>query len=486
MNRVFIVFLLLGLPGLAYLAGRHHAPANSSASAHQVLYYIDPMHPSYKSSKPGTAPDCGMQLEAVYSDDVTGAGPGSVDPHGLPSGVVNISLEQQQLIGVRTAEASNTSVTNHLTAPGRVVADETRTYRLTAGTDGLVLATFDQSAGSFVKKEEVLATFGSAEFLTAEQSFLQNSWRAPENKYESSRPAEWKDQLSIVAGSRLRTLGLSESQIKELVANKQATDSIQIISPVDGVILSRNITPGQQVEKGGEFYRIADLSRVWVVASFQGDEVRGLRPGTQAKITVPNQGKDWRGRVSGVLPQFDPVTRTLQVRLEVENPGLMLQPDMFVEVELETHFPDALTVPVDALIDSGLAKRVYVDRGNGAFEPRQVETRRRSGDRVEIVSGLAPGERVVVSGIFLLDSESRLKSLQRSSPSNHEQTPHGMSAPKSAKLAKDPACGMAVDPTEAAAAGNTDSYRSTTYYFCSRSCRDNFHKSPQEFVAAGR
>ena len=289
----------------------------------------------------------------------------------------------------------------------------------------------------------------------------------------------------MLAGSRLRTLGVSEKQLKELFTNKQVADSIQILSPVDGVILSRNITPGQQVAKGGEFYRIADLSRVWVAASFHEGEVRGLHPGTQVKITVPTQERSWRARVSGGLPQFDSVTRTLQVRLEVENPGLALRPDMFVEVELETHFPEALTVPADALLDSGLTKRVYVDRGNGAFEPRQVETGRRSGDRVEIVSGLAPGERVVVSGTFLLDSESRLKSPQPSLPAYQEHAPRGARAANSAKLVKDPTCGMEVDPAESTAAGNTESYRGTTYYFCSRGCRDKFHQAPQGLVGAG-
>jgi len=289
----------------------------------------------------------------------------------------------------------------------------------------------------------------------------------------------------MLAASRLHTLGVSEKQLKGLFTNKQAADSIQILSPVDGVILSRNIIRGQQVEKGGEFYRIADLCRVWVVASFHEGEVRGLHPGTQVKITVPTQERSWRARVSGGLPQFDSVTRTLQVRLEVENPGLALRPDMFVEVELETHFPEALTVPADALLDSGLTKRVYVDRGNGAFEPRQVETGRRSGDRLEIVSGLAPGERVVVSGTFLLDSESRLKSPQPSLPANPEHAPRGVRAANSAKLVKDPTCGMEVDPAESTAAGNTESYRGTTYYFCSRGCRDKFHQAPQGLVGAG-
>ncbi|MGB7847340.1 MAG: efflux RND transporter periplasmic adaptor subunit [Candidatus Acidiferrum sp.] len=416
MKRVFVLFLAFGLLSLAYLVGRHHAPASATLRTRQILYYVDPMHPSYKSDKPGIAPDCGMQLEPVYADGLGGSG--SVGSSDLPSGVVNISLVQQQLIGIRTVEASRTSDANRLTAPGRVVADETRTYRLTAGTDGLVLATFDHSAGSLVKKEEVLATFSSPEFLTAEQTVLQNWWRAPENRNEWSHPTEWKDQASMLAGSRMRTLGVSEKQLKELFTTKQVADSIQILSPADGVILSRNITPGQQVEKGGEFYRIADLRQVWVLASFHEDDVRGLRPGTRVKITVPNQEKSWRARVSRVLPQFDPVSRALQVRLEVENPGLLLRPDMFVGVELETHFPEALTVPADALLDSGLTRRVYVDRGNGAFEPRSVETGRRSGDRVEIVGGLAPGERVVVSGTFLLDSESRLKSPERSLPAD--------------------------------------------------------------------
>ena len=487
MKKILSVLLLLVLLALTYLAGRHHAPVSigANAGARHILYYVDPMHPSYKSDKPGIAPDCGMQLEPVYADDLAASGSASVEQRGQPGGLVNISLEQQQLIGIRSVEVSRTSGSVHLTAPGRVVADETRTYRLTAGTDGLVLTTIDQAAGSLVQKNEVLATFVSPEFLTAEQTFLQDWNRAPENKYERLSPAEWKDWTLKLAASRLRALGVGDDQLRALIAKKEAADSIEIVSPVNGVVLSRSVTSGQQVQKGAEFYRIADLMRVWILASFHEDEGKGLHPGTEVKITVSNQEKSWRARVSSVLPQFDPATRTLQVRLEAENPGLVLRPDMFVNVELETQFPDALTVPVDALLDSGLTKRVYVDRGNGAFEPRKVETGRRSGDRVEVVSGLAPGERVVVSGTFLLDSESRLKSPQRSLAVNQEHAPNGVISLKPGKLTKDLACGMEVDPAESAAAGNTESYGGTTYYFCSRSCRDKFHKTPEKFLASG-
>jgi membrane fusion protein, copper/silver efflux system len=472
---------------LAYQAGRHRAPASSDASAgaRHILYYVDPMHPSYKSDKPGIAPDCGMQLEPVYSDDAGAIAPAAVENGGLPPGIININLEQQQLIGIRTVEVSRNSGSNHLTAPARVVADETRTYRLTAGTDGLVLATFDHSAGSVVKKDEVLATFGSPDFLVAEQSFLQSWYRAPENRHEWSSPAEWKDQLLQFAASRLLAMGLSEGQLKELVTRQQPADSIHIISPVSGVILSRTVTAGQQVPKGGEFYRISDLNHVWIMAALPEDEAKGLHPGTEVKLTVPNQENSWRARVSSELPVFDPATRTLQVRLEAENPGLVLRPDMFVNVELEIQSPAALTVPIDALLDSGLAKRVYVDRGNGGFEPRQVKTGRYSGDRVEIVSGLEPGEHVVIAGTFLLDSESRLKSPQHHPVANQEHASNGVSSSKPEKPTKDPSCGMEVDPARAVAAGNTASYRGTTYYFCSRSCRDKFHQDPQKFLAAG-
>ena len=486
MKKIFSVLLLILLVAVAYLAGRHHAPGSSGANAgpHRILYYVDPMHPSYKSDKPGIAPDCGMQLEPVYSDDASAPAASSAELTSLPAGTVNINLEQQQLIGIRTVEVAKTSGSVRLTAPGRVAADDTRTYRLTAGADGLVLATFDNSTGSLVKKNEVLATFGSPDFLSAEQSFLQSWLRGPESRNEWASPNEWKDHILKFAANRLLAMGMNEMQLKELVTSKQAADSIQIVSPANGVIVSRAVTLGQQVPKGTEFYRIADLNRVWIMASFQEEEGRELHAGTEVNITVPNQQKSWRARVSNVLPQIDPATRTLQVRLEAENPGLRLRPDMYVNVELETHSPDALTVPLDALLDSGLTKRVYVDRGNGAFEARKVETGRRAGDRVEVVSGLATGERVVVSGTFLLDSESHLKSPQRSVAANQMQSSMPASSPTPEAPVKDPSCGMEVNPAESVASGNTESYQGKTYYFCSRSCRDKFHGAPQKFLAA--
>ena len=481
MKKAIFVLLLLVLLALSYLAGRHHGVKDSAAnvSPRRVLYYVDPMHPAYKSDKPGIAPDCGMQLEPVYSDEIPGTDSSGAERASTPNGIVKINLEQQQLIGIRVAEATKTAGVSRVMVPGRVVADDTRAYRLTAGADGVILDTFDHSVGSFVKKGDVLATFGSPDVFTAEQTFLANWNRAPSNKFEWDSPSEWKDQTLKLAASRLRSLGMTEDQLKALVAKQQASDSIQILAPVDGVILSRSINAGQRVDKGADFYRIADLSQVWIVASVHEGEADGLHPGAVVRISQPSQQRSWRALVSSVLAPFDPATRTLQVRLEAENPGLVLRPDMFVNAEVEVHYPDALTVPTDAVLDSGTRKRVYVDLGNGGFEPRQVETGRRFVDRVEIVKGLAPGARVVVAGTFLLDSESRMKSPSGAASPNQSH-PAQVNSANMPKMAKDPSCGMEVDRVKATAEGNLETYQGTTYYFCSRTCKETFGKTHKQ------
>jgi Cu(I)/Ag(I) efflux system membrane fusion protein len=155
---------------------------------------------------------------------------------------------------------------------------------------------------------------------------------------------------------------------------------------------------------------------VWIVADLFGSEAQYFHPGAVARITLPNQKKSISARVSDILPQVDPVTRAVKLRLEVDNKNLALRPDTLVDVDLTVATPSGLSVPVDAVLDSGLSKQVFVDRGNGIFEPRQVETGAPFGDRVQILRGLAEGEKVVASGTLLVDSESRLKSVPPNAP----------------------------------------------------------------------
>jgi Cu(I)/Ag(I) efflux system membrane fusion protein len=238
-----------------------------------------------------------------------------------------------------------------------------------------------------------------------------------------------------------------------------------------------------------EFYRIADLSRVWILADIFGREARDFRPGTVARVTLPDQDRSFLARVSNVLPQVDPATRTLKLRLEADNPGFALRPDMFVDVELPVAARAGLTVPLDALIDSGREQRVFVERSSGVFEPRQVQIGWRSGDRVEIVRGLVEGERVVISGTFLVDSESRLKSAGQITPKppRHETVPprsnseHGLAT--SAARVRDAACGMMIDRDKAVAEGNTLQRDGVTYYFCSENCKKKFSAQPEHYLA---
>jgi Cu(I)/Ag(I) efflux system membrane fusion protein len=164
-------------------------------------------------------------------------------------------------------------------------------------------------------------------------------------------------------------------------------------------------------DRNAEFYRIADLSHVWIIADlFQGED-QYLHPGTLARINLRNQRREFSARVSNILPQVNPVNRAIAVRLECDNSDLVLRPDMFVDVEFVLPAPSGLSVPVDAVVDSGLSQRVYVETSEGRFEPRQVEIGERFGEREQVLAGLSEGEKVVASGTFLVDSESRLRLL---------------------------------------------------------------------------
>ena len=434
MKKVLSVAVIGLLVLASYLVGRQHSPrlATTSTSARHVLYWVDPMHPDYKSDHPGVAPDCGMHLEPFYAEPVSS----TVTPATpLSPGSVRIDLEKQQQFGIRVVAVQKTAGAEKLRVLGRVVPEDTRVYKVDSGMNGFVRETFNDSVGELVKKDQKLATCYGADSLAVASGFLAATAGVPGSVgKDGSRTVAFpgavnKQGVSSIQGysDRLRNLGVSEEQIKQMAENHQLPESIDIVAPAEGFILARNITPGQHFERSMEFYRIADLSRVWIVADIFGSEAQNVRPGTIARVTSSDSRKSFTARVSNVLPQVDPATRTLKLRLEADNPGFALRPDMFVDVELPVSMPAGLTVPLDALIDSGREQRVFVERSAGVFEPRQVQIGWRSGDRVQIVQGLSEGESVVTAGTFLVDSESRLKSGQPA----QKQQPHQNAPPKS-------------------------------------------------------
>jgi Cu(I)/Ag(I) efflux system membrane fusion protein len=417
-RRVAAAVALLAAMTASYFVGRHHHPqsSNGTASQRHVLYYVDPMHPAYRSDKPGTAPDCGMELQAVYAEDAAGA-PAmlAVSSPSLPSGTVRIEDSMQKLLGIRVASVTTGNAARELHVIGRVVPEDTRVYRINVGVDGFIRETYDDAPGTLVKKDQKLAIFYSPDFLSVASGFLAATERLPgTGGGDGSRTVPFPGALSkqgtgSIQGysDRLLNLGMSDAQIKRIAASRALPTDIDIVAPADGFILSRNISAGQHFEHGMEFYRVADLGQVWVVAEVDEQEAAYLHPGGAATIGL--SGRELHGKIAASLPQSEPGGGTVKLRLEVENPGFVMRPDLVVDVKLPIRLPSGITVPVDALVDSGARARVYVERSEGVFEPREVETGWRSDERVEILRGIRPGERVVVAATFLVDSESRLK-----------------------------------------------------------------------------
>jgi RND family efflux transporter MFP subunit len=413
---VAAVAVALGAGAFVHGTWWAHRFGAAHASAHAATGYTCPMHPDYHSDHPGNCPICGMTLKEDRAGVATG---GDAAARTLLPGRVQVSPERQQAIGVRLGVASRIAGNRLLRTTGRVVPDENRTYPIVAAVSGWIRNVENVSTGDVVKKEQGLASFfaSDAQLESAQQSYydgLEMLYRvasAPQVQSHNSRSAV--EEVERLADG-LRSLGVSNSQLRQLSKRRELVHDIRVESPADGVVLKRGIAPGLRFDRGFEFYRIADLNRVWILADVYRDQLPFIRRGASARITTAEASHALSATVSASEPLFDDATLTLKVRLEAANPQRALKPGMFVDVEFPFTLPPALVVPADAIVDSGLRKTVFVDRGNGYFEARLVETGSRFGDDVEVTKGLTPGERIVISGTFFVDSESRMHATPQS------------------------------------------------------------------------
>lgn len=374
------------------------APSSGDAPKGRILHYRDPADHNYTSKYPGLNPETGNDLEPVYDEP----GPGHVA----------ISSEKQQWIGVRTAVVERVAVRDTLRVPGRVAVDETRITRVTSRTAGWIDRVHADFTGRLVKQGEPLVSLYSPELTASQQEYLlARKARATLNQSTVAAVRAANESLVEAARGRLRHhWGLDEAALERLDETSEVQRSVTLYAPAAAFVIARNAYPGARVTPETELYTLADLSRVWVIADvFEADAAR-VRLGQYAAVEPAYApGRQFSARVTYIFPRIDPQSRTLPVRLEAENRDYFLKPDQFLNVDFQFSSAARLAVPEEAVLDGGITQTVYVDRGEGIFEPRRVQTGERFEGRVEILSGLKEGERIAVSGVFLLDSESKLK-----------------------------------------------------------------------------
>ncbi len=390
--------------GYMYRAVNGAGAVSAAQNGRRILYWVDPMHPWYKSDKPGVAPDCGMKLEAVYADS-------GGRPAAAPAGTIEITPQKQQLIGVTYGEAERSGGSRTIRAVGRVAFDETRIQHVHTKIEGWIDQVFVDYTGQLVAKGQPLLTVYSPEMLASQRELLLAA-KAKDAMKNSPLPAAFDQSESLLRAvrRRLELWDLSEPQIDQVLETGQPIKDVTLYSPIAGYVTERKAFPQLKVVPETDLYTIVDLSRVWIMADVFEYEAPNIHGGQAARITLPAiPGRTFSGRINYVQPEVDPATRTLKVRVEMENPGLVLKPNMYASVDVQVSLPVQLTVPAEAVLNAGERKTVFVDRGNGFFEPRQVKTGERTGDRIGILGGLQGGERIVTSGNFLIDSESQMK-----------------------------------------------------------------------------
>jgi len=397
-----------GAPTEAVQGHAGHAGQPSAASKQgerKVLYWYDPMNPAHRTDKPGKASD-GMDLVPMYADT-------NESNENLPPGSVMISPQKQQLIGVRTATVERQHVQREIRAVGRVTFDETKVSHIHTKVTGYIEDVFVDFVGKAVKKGDPLFTIYSPELVSTQQEYLI---AVKGKKYLSDSPyaevSSSAESLVHAARERLRLWDVSDDEVKVLEKEGKVKRTLTMYSPATGIVTERAVFPqGRYVNPEMDLYTIVDLSTAWVLADIYEYEVPYVKVGQTATMHLSYfPGKSYVGRVTFINPTVDPKTRTAKVRLELPNPQLELKPEMFTDVELAIDYGTQIVVPQEAVLDSGTEQVVFVAHGEGYFEPRKIQAGARVGDQVVVLDGLRPGETIVTSGNFLIDSESRLKS----------------------------------------------------------------------------
>lgn len=356
----------------------------------RVLYWHDPMVPGQKFDKPGKSPFMDMQLVPVYAGD------------GGDDSAVNISARVQQNLGIRTAAVTTGSLDAAVTAVGTVAYNDRDVELVQARSDGFVEKLYVRTVLDPVKKGQPLAQLYVPEWIAAQEEYLSIARMAN---------MAGLDALHDGAKQRMRLVGMNDDQIRAVTTSGKVLQRITLTAPVSGIISELSIREGTTVMSGAPLFRINGIKTVWVNAEIPENIAAQVRPGNVVEARTPSlTGMVFRGKVSAILPEVNAATRTLKARIELANPKDALVPGMFATVSFApAGRQTVLLIPTEAVIQTGTRSVVMLAAGDGKFNPVDVEIGSEGGGKTEIRKGLEGGQRVVISGQFLIDSESSLR-----------------------------------------------------------------------------
>jgi Cu(I)/Ag(I) efflux system membrane fusion protein len=359
----------------------------------KVLYWHDPMVPGQRFDRPGKSPFMDMQLVPVYADGEGGGG---------GNGVV-VDSRVAQSLGIRTAEVRTGRVSAVLEAPGNVAIDERSVQVIQARTSGFVQHVAVNATLDPVRRGQVLVTVYSPDWIAAQEEYLAVSRVAADGGVD----------LRAAARARMLQAGMTPGQVRAVESSGKLQLHAGIVSPVDGVVTEVAVREGMTVSPGTTLFRLADLSRIWVIAEVPEGQARAIAPGQAVRVLPTGATEPLAGTIDTVLPDVNPATRTIKVRIVLPNQGRRLLPGMFVTARFDSvdsgGQEEVLMIPLESVIRTGRRSTVMVDAGTAGFVATEIKTGREAAGMVEVLEGLQAGQKVVTSGQFLIDSEASLR-----------------------------------------------------------------------------
>lgn len=394
---------------------RKRVTGEQACKGRDILMYQAPMDPNYTSPSPGKSP-MGMDLVPVCETDELEA-----------AGGISIDSRVRQNMGIRTDTAERAELRKTIRTLGHVDFDERRVTVIATKLDGWIREMHVDFTGEAVKKGDPLFAIDSPQLLSTQQELV-----SARQAYERTGSAADRGILEA-ARQRLRYWDISAAQIERIEASGAVEQTLTIESPADGVVVQKNALEGKFVRSDTELFRIADLSQVWVLAHFYEMDAPFLAVGAAVTVEVPyDGGPPIAGRVDYVFPWLDAKTREVKARIELPNPDGRLKPEMYVDVNLRADLgEEGLVIDDSAIIRTGVRNVVFVETEPGSYAPRVVKLGRQIDDKLEITAGLQAGDKVVIKGQFMLDSESRLKEVLGKYAVDPPPDEHGSADPHS-------------------------------------------------------